>query len=97
MFYSFHCTSLLPSCVLSCFSHVQLFATACTVACKAPRSMEFSRQEYCTGLPCPSPGDLTNPGLEPASLMSAVSQAGSLPPVPPGKPLLLYGVHCKSY
>ena len=58
--------------MLSCFSHVQLFATACTVACKAPLSMEFSRQEYCTGLPCPPPRALTNPGVKPASLMSPV-------------------------
>ena len=44
-------------------SHVQLFATPWTVAHQAPLSMEFSRQEYYSGLPCPSPGDLPNPGL----------------------------------
>ena len=44
--------------------HVQLFATPWTVACQAPLSMEFSRQEYWSGLPCPSPGDLPNPGIE---------------------------------
>ena len=42
--------------VLSCFSHVRLFATPWTVACQAPLSMEFSRQEYWSGLPCPPPG-----------------------------------------
>ena len=48
-------------------SHVQLFATPQTVACQAPLSMEFSRQEYWSGLPCPSPGNLLNPGIEPES------------------------------
>ena len=38
-----------------------------TVACQAPLSMEFSRQEYWSGLPCPSPADLSNPGIEPRS------------------------------
>ena len=46
---------------------VQFFATPWTVACQAPLSMEFSRQEYCCGWPFPSPGDLPNPGIEPAS------------------------------
>ena len=48
--------------VLSCFSHVQLFATPWTVARQAPLSMGFSRQEYWSGLPCPPPGDLPDPG-----------------------------------
>ena len=47
------------------FSHVQLFATPWTVACQAPLFMEFSRQEYCSGLPCPPPGDLPDPGIKP--------------------------------
>ena len=58
------------ACVLSCFSRVQLFATLWTVACQAPLSVRFSRQESWSGLPCPPPGDLPNPGIEPASLMS---------------------------
>ena len=45
--------------------------------------MEFSRQEYCSGLPFPSPGDLPDPGIEPKS---PALQADSLPPEPPGKP-----------
>ena len=40
--------------------------TLWTVACQAPLSMVFSRQEYCSGLPCPPPGDLPHPGIEPA-------------------------------
>ena len=49
-------------------SHVPLFATLWTVVCQAPLSVEFSRQEYCSGLPCPPPGIF--PGMEPESLMS---------------------------
>ena len=52
------------------FTRVQLFVTLWTVACQAPLSVGFSRQEYWSGLPCPLPGDLPNPGIEPASLMS---------------------------
>ena len=48
-------------------SRVQLFATPWTVAYQAPPSMGFSRQEYWSGLPFPSPGDLPNPGIEPRS------------------------------
>ena len=44
-------------------SHVQLFAAPWTVPCQAPLSMEFSRQGYWSGLPCPPPGDLPNPGI----------------------------------
>ena len=48
-------------------SRVQLFATLWTVAHQALPSMGFSRQEYWSGLPLPSPGDLPNPGIEPGS------------------------------
>ena len=57
-------------CVLSCFSHVWLCETLWTVACQAPLSMGFSRQEYWSGLPFPPPGDFPNPGIESVSLMS---------------------------
>ena len=53
---------------LKSLSHVQLFATPWTVAPQAPRSMGFSRHEYWSGLPFPSPGDLPNPGIEPGLL-----------------------------
>ena len=56
--------------MLSLFSHVQLFETPWTVAHQAPASMGFSTQEYWSGLPFPSPGDLPDPGIEPTSLMS---------------------------
>ena len=49
-------------------SHGQVFATLWTVACQAPLSMEFSRPEYWSGLPCPSPGNLPDPGIEPCLL-----------------------------
>ena len=54
-------------CVLSRFSRGLLFATPWTVAFQAPLSMGFPRQEYWSGLPCPPPGDLPNPGIEPMS------------------------------
>ena len=57
--------------MLSRFSRVQLFATLRTVAQQAPLSMGFSMQEYWSGLPCPPPGDLPNPGIEPMSLFPA--------------------------
>ena len=72
--------------MLSRFSHVQLFATLWTVALQAPLFMGFSRQECWSGLPCPPPGDLPDPGIELTSLRSPALQAGSLPLVPPGKP-----------
>ena len=56
--------------LLSPFSRVWLCATPWTVACQAPLSMGFSRQEYGSGLPCPPPGDLPDPGIEPMSLVS---------------------------
>ena len=56
--------------VLRRFSCVRLFETPWTVAHQAPLSMGFSRQEYWSGLPCPPPGDLPDPGIKPASLTS---------------------------
>ena len=63
-----------PSCV-------RLFATPWTVAHQAPPSMEFSRREYWSGLPVPSPGDLPDSGIKPWPLLS---QADALPSEPPG-------------
>ena len=56
--------------MLSCFSHVLLFATLWTVALQGPLSMGFSRQEYWSGLPFPPPGGLLNTGIESASVIS---------------------------
>ena len=62
-------------CVLSHFSHVWLFAILWTVACQAPLSMEFSRQEYWSALPCPPPGDLPYPGIKPTPSVAPALQA----------------------
>ena len=64
-------------------SPVQLFATPWTGAHQAPLSRKFSRQEYWSGLPFPSPGDLLNPGIK---LMSPTLQADSLLSEPPEEP-----------
>ena len=53
---------------------------------QAPLSMGFSRQEYWNGLPCSSPGNLPDSGVEPVSLASPALQADSLLSEPPGKP-----------
>ena len=66
-------------------SHVLLFATPWTVAYQAPLSMGFSGQEYWSGLPFPSPGDLLDPGIEPGS---PVLEADALTSEPPWKPLM---------
>ena len=63
-------------------SRVRLFAISWTVAHQAPQSMGFSRKEYWSKLPLPSPGDLPDPGIEP---QSPALQADALPSQPPGK------------
>ena len=73
----------LPRKKSECERCIQLSVTPRTVACQAPLSMAFSRQEYLSGLPFPPPGNLPNPGIEP---MSLALQADSLPSEPPGKP-----------
>ena len=70
------------------FSCVQLFATPWTIPHQAPPTMGFSRQEYWSGLPFPSPGDLPDSGIEPGP---PALQADSLPSEPPGKPPVLHG------
>ena len=67
-------------------SPVQLFATPWTVAYQAFPSMGFSRPEYWSGLPFPSPGDLPNPEIEPGS---SALEAGTLTSEPPGKPYFI--------
>ena len=75
--------------VLSCFSHVWLFATPWTVAHQAPLSMGFSRQEYWSGLPSPPPGDLSHPRWNLRLLCLLHWQVGSLPLPPPGNDALV--------
>ena len=66
--------------VMKSLSHVRLFVTPWTVAHQDPPSMEFSRQEYWSGLPFPSPGDLTNPGIKPGSPTLRGDALSSEPP-----------------
>ena len=74
---------------VSSLSHVRLFVTLWTVAHQAPLSMGFSRQEYWSGFPFPSPGDLPDPGTEPTSLVSPALTDGFFTNAPPGKPISL--------
>ena len=71
------------ACLLSC---VWLLVTLWTVAHQAPLSTGFSMQEYQSGLPFPSPGDLPNPGIEPASPVSPALGGDFSTTEPPGKP-----------
>ena len=78
---------------LSSLSRVQLFATPWAVAYQAPPTMGFSRQEYLSGLPFPSPGHLPDPGIKPRS---PTLQADALSSEPPGKPLVLMIIQLSS-
>ena len=76
-------------------SRVRLFATPWTIAYQAPPFMGFSKQEYCSGLPFPSPGDRPNPEIEP---WSPALQADALLSEPPGKhPIPLSNSVCSMY
>ena len=83
----------LASCRLVCCASVcmpsraWLFETPWSVATQAPLSMEFSRQEHCHGLPCPPPGNLPNPGVEPMSLVSPALAGRFFTTASPAKPL----------
>ena len=79
-------------CVCESLSRVRFLATPWTIARQAPLSMGFSRQEYWSGLPLPSPGDLPNLEIEPGS---PALQADSLPSEPQGEPKILC-CHCCS-
>ena len=72
------CTPQTNTALLINYSSVMFFAMPWTVACQAPLSMEFSRQEYWIGLSFPPSGDLPNPGIKPASPVSPALQADSL-------------------
>ena len=77
-------------CVCVC-SVAQLCPTLCNpmdyIAYQAPLSMEFSRQEYWSGLPFPTPRDLSDAGIEPMSLASPAMEGGFFTTVLPGKPV----------
>ena len=71
--FSLYC---LRVCILICFTCVWPFATLWTLACQTPLSVGFSRPEYCSRLPCPFPGVLPDPVIEPSSLMSPALAGG---------------------
>ena len=73
------CWSTMCTCVLSRFTCVQLFVTPWTVAPQAPLFMGFSRQDYCSGLPCPPLGDLPNPRIKPTSFIFSALASGFFP------------------
>ena len=85
-FLSLRISKSFPKVCTQLLSHVQLFVTPWTVAHQAPLFMEFSSQEYWSRLPFPSPGDLPNPGIEHACLVSSALAGGFLTSAPPGKP-----------
>ena len=89
------CYKLLPVCVcmLICFSHVWLFTTLWTVDYPTPLFVEFPWQEYWSGLPCPPPQDILNPGIKPISLSSPALAGRFFTTEPPWKPLIIvYGI-----
>ena len=73
-----HVHMCVHACVLSHFSRVRLFVILWTAAFQAPLSVEFSRQEYWSGLPCPPLGKLPDPGIEPRSPVAPALQVDSL-------------------
>ena len=74
--------TLSPCMHVQWLSYVRLLVTLWTIACQAPLSMGFSRKEYWNGLPCPPPGNLLNPWIEPELPVSPASQGDSLPAEP---------------
>ena len=96
--YLCRCFQLNHCVLLSCSSCLQFFVTLWTIACQAPLSMRFSRQEYWTGLSCPPPGDLPDPGAESPCLLCLLhcgwgveaSGVGFFVTKPLGKPRALH-------
>ena len=82
-------------CVLSHFSHVRLLATLWTVAHQVPLYMGFCWQEYCSGLPFSSPGDLPDPGIKPASLCVSCLAGGFFTAELPG--YTMCNIQCTYY
>ena len=85
---------VLQMCVYSHLSHAQLFESLWTVVHQAPLSMGFSRQEYWSGLSCPPPGDLPEPGIELVSC-SSCSAGRFFTTEPSGRPSLIYCITFK--
>ena len=85
---------LYDNIVLCCAKSLQSCLTLCNpmdcAAFQAPLSTRFSRQEYWSGLSCPPPGDLPDPGIKPAAPTAPALQAGSLPLSHPGKLIIIF-------
>ena len=79
------------ACACSVASVLSNSANPWTLACQAPMSVEFSRQEYWTGLPFPPPGDLPDPGTKPTSPVPPALQVDFFTTEPPGKPQGCWG------
>ena len=76
------CKLSLTRCCVCVLRGVQLFETPWAVACQAPLSSGFSRQEYWSGLPFPAPGDLPDPGIKPTFLASPALAGGFFTTLP---------------
>ena len=76
--------------MLSCFSHIWVFAIPWTIACQAPLSMGFSRQKYWSGLPCPPPSHFPDPGIEPEFLVSPTLAGKFFTTAPSGKTMMRF-------
>ena len=72
-------------------------ATPWSVAHQDPLSMGFPRQQYCSGLPFPNPGDLPDPGIKPTSLASCTMAGGYITTEPPGKPHINTHMHTHAH
>ena len=83
----------MRACMLNYFCCVRLCVTLQTLACQAPLSMGFSRQEYWSELPCPPPGDFPDSGIEPVSLTSPALAGGFFTTEPLGKPSTTLAFH----
>ena len=79
--------------MLNCFSRVQLFCEPMDCSLPGCSVLGILQQEYWSGLPCPPPGDLPDPGIEPSSPVSPALQADSLPTEPPGR----VDLYCSSF
>ena len=79
------------------FGRVQLFVTPWTAACQAPLSMEFPKQIHLSWFPCPPPGDLPDPGIEPMSSASPAWAGRFFATVPLGKPSIIIMCHLMFY
>ena len=95
MYITYHVLYIMQhvTCMLSSFSHVQLFATLWIVVHQAPLSAGFSQQEYWGGLPCTPPGIFSTQGSNVSLLCLLHWQQGSLRLAPPGKPSMLPMTH----